>query len=199
MNFAYETYLKVQGHEYVVGVDEVGRGPWAGPIVAGAVIFDESISEKTEFLEMINSSKKISEKKRDLLNEQIKEFAVAWALGEVTHVEIDKINIGNANRLAFNRAIENLSVKPTYIVSDFIAKTDFSLPYQTFKKGDEKIVSIAAASIIAKVYRDNLMKEYEEKFPEYGFAKHKGYGTKQHRQAIDEHGYCEIHRRSFSI
>lgn len=189
--FEREYYEK--GYKSIAGIDEAGRGPLAGPVVAGAVILPKDC-----LLEGINDSKKLSEKKREKLYDDIIENAVAWGVGIVDHTVIDEINILNATRLAMKKALENLTVKPDYILIDAEKKVDTNgIPYLPIIKGDALSISIGAASIIAKVTRDRMMKEYDKIFPMYGFEKHKGYGTKAHVEAIKEHGPCMIHRNSF--
>lgn len=189
--FEKECYEK--GYVSIAGIDEAGRGPLAGPVVAGAVILPKDC-----LLEGINDSKKISEKKREKLYDDIIENAVAWGVGIVDHTVIDEINILNATRRAMKLALENLQVKPDYILIDAEKKVDTNgIPYLPIIKGDALSISIGAASILAKVTRDRMMREYDKMFPMYGFEKHKGYGTKAHVEAIKEHGPCMIHRQSF--
>jgi ribonuclease HII len=178
--------------ELIVGVDEVGRGPIAGPVVAAAVILDPNHS-----IEGLNDSKKLSEKKRDLLAPIIKEHALAWALGRAEVEEIDEINILQASLLAMKRAVEALAIKPSHALVDGNKAPDLACTVTTIIKGDEKEPAIAAASILAKVSRDQEMVEFEAVYPGYGLAKHKGYPTKQHLQALDDLGITPIHRRSF--
>ena len=176
----------------IAGIDEAGRGPLAGPVAAGAVILpaDHDIL-------YLNDSKKLSAKKRDMLFDQIKEEAVAWAVGIVEPARIDEINILQATYEAMRLAIAQLQVKPTVLVNDAVTIPGVTIPQIPVVKGDAKCISIAAASILAKVTRDRIMEEMDGRYPEYGFAKHKGYGTKEHMDAIREHGPCPIHRRSF--
>ncbi len=179
----------------ICGVDEVGRGPFAGPVAAGACILD--INDPQKEILYLNDSKKLSEKKRDALFEEIKEKAVCWAVGIVESDVIDEINILQATYLAMQKAIEALSVKPEYILADAVTIPGIDIPQEAIVKGDAKSVNIAAASILAKVTRDRMMAEYDKTYPQYGFASHKGYGTKAHIEAIKEHGITPIHRRSF--
>lgn len=189
----FERNLYSTGIKNIVGIDEAGRGPLAGPVVVGAVIM-----KPESFIEGVNDSKKISEKKREKLYEQITEEAIAWSVGIVDQKEIDEINILNATKKALKMAIMNLQVKPERIVVDALEHIDTcGIPYTSIIKGDAKVYSISAASIIAKVTRDRMMREYDEIYPEYGFAGHKGYGTAKHIQAIREFGPCALHRRSF--
>jgi len=181
--------------EYECGLDEVGRGCLAGPVVAAAVILPVDYVH-----EGLNDSKKISEKKRVKYAEDIKRDAIAWAIAEVDSEEIDKVNILNASFYAMHRAIDKLSVNPQYLVVDgnrFIPYKD--LPFECVIKGDSKQLNIAAASILAKTYRDDLMKNYAEKFPGYGWEKNAGYPTKQHREGIAKLGVTELHRRTFKL
>lgn len=176
----------------ICGIDEAGRGPLAGPVAAGACILplDHDILG-------INDSKKLSEKKREELYGIITGEALAWNVALVSPERIDEINILKATYEAMRQAVAGLSRKPDAVVVDAVTIPDFSYPQCGIVKGDAQCLSIAAASILAKVTRDHLMYEYDEKYPEYGFAKNKGYGTAAHIQALKEHGPCPIHRRSF--
>ncbi|MCI8832008.1 MAG: ribonuclease HII [Lachnospiraceae bacterium] len=178
----------------VCGIDEAGRGPLAGPVVAGAVILPEGCR-----ILYLNDSKKLSEKRREELFSEIKEKAVSWAIGVVSPEEIDEINILKATYKAMRQAFEKLSPVPQVLLNDAVTIPGLSpaLVQVPIIKGDAKSVSIAAASILAKVTRDHMMAEYDKLYPEYGFAKHKGYGTAAHIAAVREHGPCPIHRRSF--
>ncbi|MCR5083761.1 MAG: ribonuclease HII [Parasporobacterium sp.] len=178
--------------EFICGIDEAGRGPLAGPVVAGAVVLD-----KTKEILYLNDSKKLSEKKREALFDEIMEKAVAVGVGIVDEKVIDDINILQATYKAMRLAIDNLKVKPQILLNDAVIIPDVDIPQEKIIKGDAKSVSIAAASIIAKVTRDRLMSSYDEKYPDYGFAGHKGYGTAAHIEKIKEIGPCPIHRRSF--
>lgn len=189
----FENKLYSKDIKYIAGIDEAGRGPLAGPVVVGCVIM-----KPESFIEYINDSKKVSESKREMLYEKITTEALDWSVGIVGEKEIDEINILNATKKALNMAINNLEIKPNIILVDALDKIDTNnIPYISVIKGDAKIYSISAASIIAKVTRDRIMKEYDEVYPEYGFASHKGYGTAKHIQAIKEYGICNIHRKSF--
>ena len=176
----------------IAGIDEAGRGPLAGPVAAGACILpaDHDIL-------YLNDSKKLSAKKRDMLFDQIKEEALAWSVGLVDSARIDEINILQATYEAMRLAISQLKVPPTVLVNDAVTIPGIQIPQVPVIKGDAKCISIAAASILAKVTRDRIMEEMDALYPEYGFAGHKGYGTKAHIEAIREHGPCPIHRRSF--
>ncbi|MFH0856826.1 MAG: ribonuclease HII [bacterium] len=216
MNFPtlnYEKKLFSQGYNFIAGVDEAGRGAWAGPLVAATVIMPRG-----KIIEGVRDSKLISPENREILCEKIKETAVSWAVGIINIDFINKYNIGRANVKAFELAIENLDIKPDYVMIDGVLKLKMAdgrhngrdalqcvstagincggaiVEYESIKDGDAKIYSIAAASIIAKVTRDEILKKEHLKFPEYGFDKHKGYGTKFHQDALRKHGICEIHR-----
>lgn len=187
---SYERQYKERG--LLCGIDEVGRGPLAGPVVAGAVI----LPVDCEIL-YLNDSKKLSEKKRELLYEQIMEKAIAVGLGVVEPGRIDEINILQATYEAMRMAISKLVVKPDLLLNDAVTIPQVTIPQVPIIKGDAKSVSIAAASIVAKVTRDRMMVQYEEKFPGYGFASNKGYGSAAHIAALKEIGPCPIHRRTF--
>lgn len=182
------------GVEKICGIDEAGRGPLAGPVVVAAVIMP-----RDSFIEGVNDSKKVSEKKRETLYEQIINEAIAWGVGIIDQKEIDEINILNATKKGLTMAIKELKVKPDRIIVDALDRIDtLGIPYTPIIKGDAKCYSIAAASIIAKVTRDRIMRQWDEIYPMYGFEKHKGYGTAMHMQAIREYGLCPLHRRSFT-
>ena len=192
-DFSYENEAAKNGYKYICGVDEAGRGPLAGPVCAAAVILPKNCE-----IEGLNDSKKISEKKREQLYDIIVEKAVAYSIAYGTLEEIEQHNILEATYLAMNRAIDGLSVKTDFALIDGNrVPKNITVPCETVIKGDSKSYSIAAASILAKVTRDRLLLEYDEKFPQYGFASHKGYGTKAHYEAIAQHGVCEVHRLSF--
>ena len=190
----YEREMLRLGAQYIAGVDEVGRGPFAGPVVAAAVILP--LDDKS-LIEGIDDSKALKEKERERLAALIRERAVAYQICEEDNRVIDRINILQATKLCMKRAVEQLRVQPDVVFVDGNFKIDISLPQQSIIKGDALSYSIGAASILAKVYRDNLMCEYDKIYPQYGFAKHKGYGTKAHTDAIREYGICKIHRRTF--
>ena len=179
--------------KWVVGVDEVGRGPLAGAVVAAAVILDPN-----NVIEGLADSKKLSEKKRESLSEEIKLKATAWALGRAEVEEIDEINILQASLLAMQRAVNALSIKPEFALIDGNRCPPLDCPAESVVKGDSRVSAISAASIIAKVSRDNEMKVLDKQYPGYGLAKHKGYPTKAHLQALRELGVSEIHRRSYA-
>lgn len=187
----YERKHLENGAKYIAGVDEVGRGPLAGPVVCAAVIMPLD-----DIIDGVDDSKKISEKKRKILAEQIKEKAVSYCIFEIQPEEIDEINILQAVRKCMTKAVEGLSIKPDVVLVDGIdLHFDFNAEYVV--GGDRASYSIGAASIIAKVYRDELMEKYAEIYPDYSFEKHKGYGTKVHIEAIKEKGPCLIHRKTF--
>ena len=177
---------------YICGIDEAGRGPLAGPVVAGAVILP-----KGSRILYINDSKKLSEKKRDELFDVIKEEAFSYGIGIVSPERIDEINILQATYEAMRDAVSQLYVQPDLLLNDAVTIPGIDIKQIPIIKGDAKSLSIASASILAKVTRDRLMTEYDSLYPEYGFAKHKGYGTKVHIEAIKEYGPCPIHRRTF--
>ncbi len=188
----YEKEAQSSGYNIVCGVDEAGRGPLAGPVFAAAVILPQGL-----VIEGIDDSKKLSEKKREALYIKLKSLALAFNVAFATEKEIDEINILNATFLAMKRAVEGLSLRPDLVLIDGNREPALDLPTKTIVKGDSLSVSIAAASILAKVERDRLMKKLSEKYPSYGFEKHKGYGTKLHLEAIKRYGSAEIHRKSF--
>ena len=192
MTYEYEHELKARGYSLICGIDEAGRGPLAGPVFAAAVILPEGLEDLG-----INDSKKLSEKKRDLLFEQIKEKAVAWSVASASEREIDEINILNATFLAMKRAVEGLSLRPEIALVDGNRKPGTGIEELTLVKGDAKSISIAAASILAKVSRDRYLLELDRQYPQYQFAKHKGYPTKLHYEMIKAHGVSPVHRRSF--
>lgn len=186
-----ESYFN-QGIQMICGVDEAGRGPLAGPVCAAAVILPPHAQ-----IESLNDSKKLTDKRRRELFPIIKEQAIAYGIGFASHEEIDQINILQATYLAMERALAQLSVKPEVALIDGNRAKDFGIPVETVVKGDSLSASIAAASILAKVSRDDLMMEAAECYPEYQFEVHKGYGTKAHYAALTQHGPSPIHRMSF--
>ena len=182
-----------EGYEYVCGIDEAGRGPLAGPVVVAAVIMP-----KDSMIEGVNDSKKVSEKKREKLYDLITEEAIAYGVGIVDEKEIDRINILNATKAGLTEAVKSLKQKPDVILVDALTNIDTEgIQYRSIIKGDAKSYNIAAASIIAKVTRDRIMREWDKIYPQYGFEKHKGYGTAAHITAIKENGLCPLHRLSF--
>jgi ribonuclease HII len=191
-NFEYENKHYAEGYTSICGCDEAGRGPLCGPVVAAAVILPPDIE-----IEGLNDSKKLTEKKREKLFDIIKEKAIAYAIAEASPEEIDEINILNASMLAMRRAVEALPVKADFALIDGNCSRGFEIPTETVVSGDAKSCSIAAASILAKVTRDRGCKELDEAYPMYGIAKHKGYPTKDHMNAVREHGPSPIHRKTF--
>lgn len=192
MTYEYEKQAMAEGFEVVCGVDEAGRGPLCGPVCAAAVILPLDCE-----IEGINDSKKLSEKKRDMLYDIIKEKALAYSVVMVDAKTIDEINILQATFKAMREAVEGLSIKADIALIDGNQKPGLSIEERTLVKGDAKSISIAAASILAKVTRDRYCIEMDEKYPQYQFAKHKGYGTKLHYEMIAEYGICEEHRKTF--
>lgn len=178
--------------DYICGIDEAGRGPLAGPVVAGAVILPKGLK-----IPYLNDSKQLSEKKREELYDVIMEQAVSVGVGIVSPDRIDEINILQATYEAMREAVGTLSYRPDVLLNDAVIIPELTIPQEKIIKGDAKSLSIAAASVIAKVTRDRMMKAYHELFPEYGFEKHKGYGSKEHIEMIQKIGPCAIHRRSF--
>ena len=191
-SYEYEDKKRSEGYAFVCGCDEAGRGPLCGPVVAAAVILPEGV-----IIEGLDDSKKLTEKKRERLFDVIRETAVAYAIAEATPAEIDEINILNASMLAMRRAVEALPVKADFALIDGNCSRGFEIPTETVVKGDAKSYSIAAASILAKVTRDRGCKLLDEEYPEYGIAKHKGYPTKEHMDAVRKYGPAPIHRKSF--
>lgn len=177
----------------IAGIDEAGRGPLAGPVVCACVIMP---LDEDKLIDGINDSKKLTEKKREELYDKIIERAIAYSIVEVDERTIDRINILNATKLGMKKALDGLKVKPDVVLIDAV-KLDTDLPQDNVIKGDAKSYNIASASILAKVYRDRLMKELSEKYPQYNFAKHKGYGTKEHIENLKKYGKCELHRETF--
>lgn len=190
----HERQLHEKGFKYICGIDEAGRGPLAGPVVIASVIMPEG-----SMIEGVNDSKKVSEKKRELLYEQIIEEAISYGVAIIGHDEIDRINILNATKKGLTMSLKELTVKPDIILVDALEHIDtLGIPYESIIKGDAKAYSISAASIIAKVTRDRIMREWATVYPQYGFEAHKGYGTAKHIAAIKEYGLCPIHRKTFT-
>lgn len=192
MDYEFENSAISEGFRIVCGIDEAGRGPLAGPVCAAAVILPVGLE-----IEGLNDSKKLSEKKRDILFDIIKEKAVAYSIAMVDEKVIDEINILQATFLAMRNAVEGLSVKPDIALIDGNQKPGLSIEQRTIVKGDAKSMSVAAASILAKVTRDRYMIELDEKYPQYQFKKHKGYGTKLHYECINQFGVSDVHRKTF--
>jgi ribonuclease HII len=199
-DFSREADLQKKGYLNIAGVDEAGRGPWAGPVVAGAVIFENNEKLIAELIAAgIRDSKKISEKKREKLYDFIIQNSRAWGVGIVSEKIIDEINILNATKLAMKLALEKMSVRPDLLLIDGNGTLqDFPARQLAVPRADQTILSVSAASILAKVTRDRMLIQFEEKYPGYGFSKHKGYGTQMHMDALINLGPCEIHRRSFA-
>lgn len=187
----YERLLLNEGCNYIAGIDEVGRGPLCGPVVCAAVILPLD-----DIIEGVDDSKKLSKKKREIIYEEIVKKAISYSVCRIEHDEIDRINILNATKKCMANCVEELSVKPDAVIIDAV-KLD--IPYKTVSiiKGDAKSYLIGAASIVAKVTRDKIMEEYSKIYPQYGFERNSGYGTKEHITAIKEFGPCEIHRKTF--
>lgn len=188
----FEQAAYAKGLRFIAGLDEVGRGPLAGPVVAAAVILPKDCQ-----ILGLNDSKQLSQKKRDALFVEIHNHAIAIGMGVVSSDEIDRLNIYQASRLAMKIALEDLAVTPEYLLVDAMT-IDTAIEQQSLIKGDARSTSIAAASIIAKVYRDNLMVDYHQTYPYYGFDKNAGYGTKNHLDGLKDHGICPIHRKTFA-
>lgn len=197
--FDYDRQLRLTRGELLCGVDEAGRGPLAGPVVAAAVILPPRL--EPECLPGLNDSKKLTEKRREALFQPILDQALAWGIGQASCEEIDELNILNATFLAMRRAVEELTRQlgqaPALVLVDGNRDPRLGLPTRTVVKGDSTSASIAAASVLAKVTRDRLLLELDRQYPQYAFAKHKGYPTKEHYRLLEEHGVCPQHRRSF--
>ena len=191
-NIEYENRLLASGYKLIAGVDEVGRGPLAGPVCCACAIMPLD-----DIIEGVDDSKKISEKKRELLFEKIKEKAICYCIEFVDEKTIDEINILEATKRCMAKAINNMKIMPDIVLVDAVKGLDTTVPTLPIIHGDALSYNIAAASILAKVTRDRLMVELSEKYPEYGFEKHKGYGTKVHIEALKQHGSTPIHRKSF--
>lgn len=189
-----ENELRKKGFNKICGIDEAGRGPLAGPVVVASVIMPAD-----SMIEGVNDSKKVSEKKREALYDKIIEEAISYGVAIIGQDEIDEINILNATKKGLTMSLKELTVKPDLILVDALEHIDtMGIPYESIIKGDAKCYSISCASIIAKVTRDRIMREWDKVYPEYNFAQHKGYGTAKHIEAIRQYGLCPIHRRSFT-
>ena len=189
-----EKDLYNKGFENICGIDEAGRGPLAGPVVVAGVIMP-----KDSMIEFVNDSKKVTEKRREMLYDKIREEAISYSIAVIDPNVIDDINILNATKQGVTEVVDGLDVKPDLIIVDALEHINTrGIPYEPIIKGDAKCYNIAAASILAKVTRDRIMRQWDEIYPQYGFAKHKGYGTAAHISAIKEYGLCPIHRRSFT-
>jgi len=193
IGFDFEELAASEGFQFVAGVDEVGRGCLAGPVVAAACILDQSKPVPRR----LNDSKKLTERQRKEIDEELRQTAVAYSVGIIGADEIDRVNILEATKLAMLKAIDGLTPAPDHLLIDALQLRQCSLPQKAIIKGDSISYSIAAASVIAKVFRDDLMNQYDAEFPEYGFAGHKGYGSVAHFAAIREHGPCRLHRKTF--
>ncbi len=192
----YEKQLWEEGFQVVAGLDEAGRGAWAGPVYAAAVVLpgDERICD---LLSGVRDSKRMTAKQRQRWEGCIKSASVAWAVGSASHSEIDELGIVPATCLAMQRAIEEINNPPNYLLVDYISIQDCASPQLSIPKGDCQSLSIAAASVLAKVARDTVMRSLDEQYPGYGFARHKGYGTRAHRAALQQNGLLPIHRKTF--
>lgn len=190
----FDNKFRRNGINYLCGVDEAGRGPLAGPVVAAAVIFSDDV-----YIEGVFDSKKVTPDVREQIYEEVKEKALAYSVGVIHHLEIDEVNILMATKRAMKEAIRKLNVEPELILADGNFYNHRKCKVNNIVKGDEKSFSVAAASILAKVTRDRMMCDYEKKFPNFSFSRHKGYGTKEHIQEILDYGYTEIHRRTFRL
>ncbi|QXM05772.1 ribonuclease HII [Crassaminicella indica] len=188
----YENRLTDVGYKIIAGIDEAGRGPLAGPVVAAAVILPQNL-----FIEGINDSKKLSLKKREEIFKIITEKACSIGIGIIDNETIDRVNILNATKMAMKRAVQKLSLTPQYLLIDAVKLTDINIKQTGINKGDSLSISIAAASIVAKVARDKIMDRFHHIYPQYGFINHKGYGTKEHYKNIEKYGLSPIHRKSF--
>ncbi len=189
----FETRARADGYRLIAGLDEVGRGALAGPVVAAAVILDPEAPLPFG----LDDSKKLSASERERIACELRQTILAFSFGVIAPEEIDRINILQATRRAMLAALESLSLQPDYLLIDALQLRETTLPQQAIIRGDAISASIAAASVIAKTYRDGLMREYDTAYPQYGFARHVGYGTRVHLAAIAAHGACPIHRRSF--
>lgn len=193
-NFREENKLSRKGCKVVVGIDEAGRGPLAGPVVACALYFNKMPDL------LVKDSKQLSFKQREEIYRLLKkDLNVEWGIGKVSEKVIDKINILNATKLAMKRAVRNLKKETDFLLIDGNFNLDINIPQKSVIKGDQKVMSIAAASIVAKVTRDRMMLKYHQRYPQYCFDRHKGYGSQLHRELIRKYGYCSLHRRSFHL
>lgn len=202
--YKFETEKIKEGYKIIAGVDEVGIGPLAGPVVAAVVIWDSNFIfknlGKNKWLDRVRDSKKIKELEREDLAKFIREFVLDYSICAVAHETIDRINILNASHLAMINAIKKIKTKPEFIFIDGVHKMkQVSIEQESVVKGDNKILSIASASILAKVERDKIMKKYHKIYPQYNFVKHKGYPTREHKMLIKKFGPCSIHRKSFKL
>jgi ribonuclease HII len=193
--FIEEERLRVQGYRLIAGVDEVGRGPLAGPVVAAAVILP--YDGKPSWIRLVRDSKQLTPSQRESILNRMMETGIALGVGVVSHEVIDERGIAPATRLAMRHAIEQVSIRPEFLLIDYVRLPDVRIPQKSIVNGDSLCLSIAAASIVAKVTRDRLMVELDGQFPGYGLAQHKGYGTREHLEALRKLGPCPIHRKTF--
>jgi ribonuclease HII len=194
----FERSLWKKGLRWIGGIDEAGRGAWAGPVSAAVVILPREPS-LSRTLRGVRDSKQMTPLQREAWAPRIKEIALAWSVGFASAEEIDTIGILPATKLAATRAIESLSLSPDYLITDYLIFPEIPLPQTALVKGDRRSLTVAAASVLAKTARDTLMRKMDSEYPEYGLARHKGYGTPQHRAALAHWGMCSIHRKSFNI
>jgi ribonuclease HII len=194
----YEHQYWESGCHKIIGLDEAGRGTWAGPVTAGAVCLPLDRKDLSKVLAGVRDSKQMTPRQRSTLVERIKEVALAWGVGSASSAEIDEFGIVPATKLAMGRALEMTKLQPDCLFLDSLAWPEINLPQISLVKGDTRSLTIAAASVIAKVWRDNTMRELESQYPQYGFAVHKGYGTAKHQAALKQYGPCAIHRMTFA-
>ena len=197
-DLSLEQALLRRGARPVAGADEAGRGPLAGPVVAAAVVLPPELTGREDWLSLLDDSKRLTASRREQAFEAVREHALAWAVAAVEPDEIDRTGVGVAALRAMLTAVESLSVRPAHLLLDYIPVRQCAYPYDTVVKGDSRSYSIAAASNVAKVTRDRMMHGYEQAYPGYGFARHKGYATALHLERLREIGPCDIHRRSFA-
>ena len=194
-SFAEEKMLRAQGYRLIAGIDEVGRGPLAGPVIAAAVILP--LEERPSWLSRVRDSKQLTPSQRESIFDRMLESGIAFGVGVVSHEVIDERGIAPATRLAMRYAIEKLSTRPDYLLIDYMRLPGVRIPQKGVADGDSLCISIAAASVVAKVTRDRMMVELDSQFPGYGLAQHKGYGTPEHLEALQKLGPCPIHRKTF--
>lgn len=194
-----EMALLFRGYRWIAGLDEVGRGCWAGPVVAAAVVLPlERLRQQPALLDGVDDSKRLSPHRREVLAERIREVAVGLAVGEVSPALVDALGIVRATTLAMRRAVVALPQEPDFLLIDGRLRLDLAIPQRALVRGDSSSLSIAAASIVAKVHRDRLMAAWAGRYPGYGFAEHKGYGTRRHQAALERLGPCPLHRGTFA-
>ncbi len=197
-DLSYESRLWAEGKRLVAGVDEAGRGALAGPVVAGVVVLPAD-SAVAASLQGVRDSKQMTSNQRELWVKRIQALALAWGVGYASHLEVDELGIVPATLRAVSRAMGTLAIAPQHLLLDFLHLTETVLPQTSLVKGDARSLSIAAASVLAKTSRDHWLESMDGLYPGYGFRTHKGYGTRAHRQAIEQQGMCAIHRRSFQF